>query len=68
MNSFDSIKDMIPVLIPLVIFQLSFTVYCLINLIKQDKVRFNNKLIWGVVIMVFNIIGGIVYLAIGREE
>ena len=63
----DKLKEAIPFLIPLVFIQLSFQIYCIVDLVKREKVRFDNKIIWGAIIVFFNIIGSIIYLVIGRE-
>jgi flagellar biosynthesis component FlhA len=34
----------------------------------ERRVRGDSKLMWGIIIVVVNIIGPILYLAIGREE
>lgn len=56
--------------LPLVVIQVILLVYCLIDLIKRDKntVKGQNKWIWGIVIVVVNILGPIVYLILGRTE
>lgn len=40
----------------------------LVDLIKGEKVTGGNKLVWGIIIILFNMIGPIVYLIIGRKE
>lgn len=67
-QDFQQIINMLPALIPILIFQIGFQIYCMVNLVKQEKVRFNNKILWGVIILALNTIGCVVYLTIGREE
>ncbi len=64
----DRFLDLLPLLIPLIIIQLSLQIYCIVDLIKREKVRFDNKLLWGAVIILFNVIGPVVYLVFGRSE
>ncbi len=64
----DEIKGALPFLIPLLILQVVLMVVALVDLVKRERVRGGNKVIWGVVIVLVNIIGPIVYLLAGRLE
>lgn len=68
MNEIEVIQSLLPVLIPILLVQVGFQIYCIRDLIKQNKVRFNNKIIWAVIILLFNVLGGILYLSFGRVE
>lgn len=63
-----SIREALPFLIPLLILQVVLLVVALVDLVKRERVRGGNKVIWGVVIVLVNIIGPIVYLLAGRLE
>jgi len=65
---FDEIKDMLPWLIPLFILEVSLMIFALVDLIRREKVRGESKVVWGIIIVVFGIIGPIVYLIGGRGE
>ncbi|HEY4687552.1 MAG TPA: PLD nuclease N-terminal domain-containing protein [Candidatus Subteraquimicrobiales bacterium] len=43
-------------------------IVALIDLFKREKVTGGNKIIWGLVIVLINFIGPILYLVIGRKE
>ena len=58
----------IVLIIPLVLIELGLIAFALYNLIKQDRVKGGSKILWGVAIVVFGIIGPIVYLVFGRGE
>jgi hypothetical protein len=60
--------DKIVLIIPLVLIELGLMAFALYNLVNQDRVRGGSKLLWGVAIVVFGIIGPIVYLVFGRVE
>ena len=64
----DDIKEALPFLIPLLLLQVVLLVVALVDLVKRERVRGGNKVIWGVVIVLVNIIGPIVYLLAGRLE
>lgn len=58
----------IALIIPLVLIELGLMAFALYDLVKRDKVRGGSKILWGLVIVVFGIIGPIIYLVFGRGE
>ena len=68
MDGWDTIVEILPFLIPLLILQLVLLIVALVDLIKRQKVRGDNKVIWALLIVLVNIIGPVVYLIFGREE
>ncbi len=62
------ILNMLPFLIPLFIIQVALMVIALVDLVKRERVRGGNKVVWVLVIILINIIGPIIYLLAGREE
>ena len=65
---FDVIKDMLPFLIPILLIQLALLAIALVDLFKRERVKGGNKILWGALIILINIIGPIIYLLFGREE
>jgi hypothetical protein len=65
---FDAIKDMLPFLIPILFIQLALLVFALVDLVKRKRVKGGNKILWGALIILVDIIGPIIYLLFGREE
>ena len=61
-------NEMILLIIPLAAIQVGLLGFALYDLVKRNKVKGGNKILWGVVIVFVNIIGPILYLTIGREE
>ncbi|MFA5056179.1 MAG: PLD nuclease N-terminal domain-containing protein [Dehalococcoidia bacterium] len=59
---------MIALIIPLVLIQLGLMIFALVDLVKRDKVKGGNKVVWALVVILINIIGPIVYLIFGRED
>ncbi len=56
-------------LAPIVILELVLIVVALRDLLKPERqVRGGSKLMWGLIIVFFNLIGPILYLVAGREE
>jgi hypothetical protein len=68
MDGWDTIMEILPFLIPLLILQLILLIIALVDLIKRQKVRGDNKVLWALLIVLVNIIGPVVYLIFGREE
>lgn len=64
----DSMSQMLPLLVPLIILQLGLLAMALFDLIKRERVRFDNKLVWGALIVFLGLIGPLAYFVIGREE
>jgi hypothetical protein len=54
--------------IPLVLIELGLLAFALFDLIKRKSVKGGNKWVWGLIIVVVNFIGPIVYLIVGRGE
>ena len=68
MDELNTIMDMLPFLIPLFLLEIGLLVFALLDVIKRKRVRGNNKIIWVLIIVLVEIIGPIIYLAIGRQE
>jgi hypothetical protein len=68
MNNFDFFIDYLPFFIPLIILQLILAVTALIHVIKHPQYRFGNKGLWIVIVIVFQIVGPVIYFTIGKGE
>ena len=64
----DEFVKLLPFLWPVFALQLGLQVYCLISLVQRAKVRYNNKLLWGFIILCGGILGPIVYLLFRGDE
>ena len=67
MNDIDWAK-LLPMLIPLVLLELGLLVWALLDVIRRERVKGGNKVVWILVIVLINLIGPIVYFIFGREE
>ncbi len=61
------IKQYLPLLIPVALLELGLLVAALIDLSKREKTK-GPKWIWIVVVIIFNLLGPIVYFLFGRDE
>ena len=56
-------------ILPIVILEIALIVFALRDLVRPERrVRGDSKLLWGIVIVLFQIIGPILYFAVGRES
>jgi heme/copper-type cytochrome/quinol oxidase subunit 4 len=55
------IQQILPLLAPIALIQLGLQIYALIHLVRRRRVRFNNKWLWGAVILFLGILGPILY-------
>ena len=62
----DIVRLVLMIVIPIAIIQLVLLITALVSLVKKE-VHAMDKLIWGLVIVCINIIGPIVYFAIGSN-
>ncbi len=68
MDGLSKLLEFLPVIIPLIILELSLTITALVHLLKRNKVRRGSVVIWLLVILLVNIIGPVLYFLFGREE
>jgi len=54
-------------IIPIIIIQLILQVASLISLVRSEGVQRGNKIIWAIIIVVFSIMGPVLYWTLGRE-
>ena len=56
-------------LTPIIVLEIVLIVVALRDLLKPERqVRGGSKLMWGVIILFFSLVGPILYLVVGREE
>ena len=63
----EKIQPYIPLIIPLVLIQLTLMIVALVDIARRPKTR-GPKWIWVLVVIFINFIGPIVYFVLGREE
>ena len=67
LNTFEDVQEFLPFLIPLIVLQLALMLTALVMLIKQDHVRYLNKLVWGIIILFISLLGPILYFVLERR-
>ncbi|KAF0194447.1 MAG: hypothetical protein FD169_1768 [Bacillota bacterium] len=64
----ENLQEYLPFLIPLVVIQLGLMFASLIHIFSHKTYRFGNRPLWIVLCLVVNIIGPVLYFAIGRGD
>lgn len=66
---FETIIDVLPLLIPLILLDVGIRIYAIIDILKEDRevTINNNKIIWLVIVALVNL-GGVIYLLLGRKQ
>jgi hypothetical protein len=62
------LKEFLPFLIPLIILQVALAIVALVHVLKHPNYRFGNKAMWVVIVLVFSIVGPVLYFTIGRGD
>lgn len=63
-----NINEFLPFLIPLVIVQLCLQIYSVIHILKHPNYKCGNKVIWLIVVCLFQYFGVIAYFILGKGE
>lgn len=62
------IIDILKLAWPLILLQIFFQIYALVDLIRKKKTRNLSPAIWAIIIIIGEILGPILYLLLGRSE
>lgn len=60
--------DFLPFLIPIILVEFVLMLTALVHVLKHRTYRFGNRIMWILIVVVFQIIGPIVYFTIGRGD
>ena len=55
-------------LVVLGVVELGLAVYCIVDIVRRPAVAGGHKWVWIVIVALFNLIGSIIYLAVGRAQ
>lgn len=64
----NQIVELLPLLIPIMIIQAALVIFAIVHIVKHQKFRFGNMVIWLIIVLFFSVIGPILYFTIGRKE
>jgi hypothetical protein len=68
MKEMDTIIQMLPYMVPLIILEVALMAVALVDLAKRKHVTGGNKIIWILVTVGIQFIGPVIYLVAGRKE
>ncbi len=69
MNDLAQVKDLLPLLIPLIIVQFALLGYTIYHILTHEHYKRGNRLLWMIVAIVgMEFIGPILYFLLGKEE
>ena len=68
MKEMESLVQMLPYMVPLIILEVVLLVVALADLAKRKRVTGGNKIIWVLVTVCIHLIGPVIYLIAGRKE
>ena len=64
-----TLEEVLPFLIPILVLELALIAFALYDLTRPERrVKGGSKLVWGIVIVVFQLLGPLVYFLVGREN
>jgi len=64
----ETIQNILPLLLPIVIIDLGFRIFAIVDIIKEDRrVKGDNKILWVIGIAIINF-GWIIYFLFGRDD
>ena len=63
----ETLKDLLPFLIPVILLQLALMAVALVDLIRRERTH-GPKWVWALVIVFGELLGPVVYLLFGRKE
>lgn len=62
------IGEYLPILIPLIIIIILLLIFSLRHILKHDKYKYGNRIIWILIVVCIQIIGPILYFTIGKDD
>ncbi len=62
-----NVRELLPFLIPLIIFQLLLMISALTMIVKQRRFKYLNRVAWIIIVVVFNIVGPVLYFVMERK-
>lgn len=67
-NNVQILSDYWPILLPVALLELGLMIAAVVHVLRHPNYRFGNKLLWLIIVVVFQIIGPVVYFVFGRGE
>ncbi len=68
MGDVASLVRLLPLFIPLFLIEIGLMVIALLDIVRRERVRGGNKVVWVLVVVLIGVVGPIAYLLFGRQE
>ncbi|WP_167957406.1 PLDc N-terminal domain-containing protein [Anaerosporobacter faecicola] len=67
-TGFEVIKENLPIILPILVVELILLITALTHVLRHHTYRFGNKIMWVLIVVFLQIIGPVIYFAIGRGD
>lgn len=64
----NDLMSYLPFFIPIAVIEVGLAVAALIHVLRHKTYRFGNRVLWVIIVVVFEIIGPILYFTVGRGD
>ena len=64
----DTIIKYLPVLLPVIVIELTLAIFSFIHVLRHPHYKFGNKIIWSLGVLFIQFIGPVIYFIFGRGE
>jgi hypothetical protein len=61
-------SSVVAALIPIIVMAVGFEVFCLVDVVRAEEVRYLPRWAWAVICLISIPLGGIAYLIVGRSR
>ncbi len=68
MGDVASVVRLLPLFVPLFLIEIGLMVIALLDIVRRERVRGGNKVVWILVVVLIGVVGPIAYLLFGRQE
>lgn len=62
------LNDILPFLIPVFFIEVGLALTALVHILRHDKYKCGNRVIWIIIVLFIQIIGPIIYFCFGKED
>ena len=64
----EQLMQYLPFLIPAFVLQLALMITALVHILRHDRYKNGNRVMWIIIVVLINIIGPILYFTLGRSD
>lgn len=68
MISMAEFKNLLPIILPIMVIQVTLAVVAVVKLVRQKEFRYLNKVSWLLIVILLQLIGPVCYFVFGRGD